>query len=395
MAAMRRSLVALILPLSAALQLPTLNGARRAVAPPPPPLPPPPPPAELALQYSCAVGWLGLSVSSLTAARPLVNDVFGLSQITFEQCVKEPAGGIVGSLTSASGSLPLFPNESSPLRLDIAGLLEITSTLFPLEAALLVALAAGGIAAAEDRARAGVALALTSAFSLAAFGLATASGLEFEQPAAVGGAVALIAATAVLGGRAALSVAEPAALVKRDFEGLLPFGAGEAPADDADDKLAFFYRSSTLTGLLVGASFIFSPLSPIALFDTPEAPATHLFRQELGIYICFLLAPVQTALYRAAQAGELGEQTLKLLNLVAGVVVELLVLDGRAQVNLGTANFAALDKSDPFYAVLVGKLADPDAVGRASTNTTAAFSVGLLVGLIYLATALIKKPKPA
>lgn len=261
---------------------------------------------------------------------------------------------------------------------------------------MLVALAAGGIAAAEDRARAGVALALTSAFSLAAFGLAAASGLEFEQPAAVGSALALIAATAALGGRAAtVSVAEPAALVKRDFEGLLPFGAGEAPADDADDKLAFFYRSSTLTGLLVGASFIFSPLSPIALFDTPEAPATHLFRQELGIYICFLLAPVQTALYRAAQAGELGEQTLKLLNLVAGVVVELLVLDGRAQVNLGTANFAALDKSDPFYAVLVGKLADPDAVGRASTNTTAAFSVGLLVGLVYLATALIKKPKTA
>ena len=294
--------------------------------------------------------------------------------------------------------LPLFPNKSSPLRLrlDIAGLLEITSTLFPLEAALLVALAAGGIAAAEDRARAGVALALTSAFSLAAFGLAATSGLEFEQPAAVGSALALIAATAALGGRAAtVSVAEPAALVKRDFEGLLPFGAGEAPADDADDKLAFFYRSSTLTGLLVGASFIFSPLSPIALFDTPEAPATHLFRQELGIYICFLLAPVQTALYRAAQAGELGEQTLKLLNLVAGVVVELLVLDGRAQVNLGTANFAALDKSDPFYAVLVGKLADPDAVGRASTNTTAAFSVGLLVGLVYLATALIKKPKTA
>ena len=290
-----------------------------------------------------------------------------------------------------------MPNESSPrrLRLGIAGLLEITSTLFPLEAALLVGLASGGIAAAEDRTRAGVALSLTSAFSLAAFGLAAASGLEIEQPAAVGGALLLIFATAEIGGQAVLSVAEPAALVKRDLEGLLPFGAGEAPADDADDKLALFYRSSTLTGLVVGASFIFSPLSPIALFDTPEAPATHLFRQELGIYICFLLAPVQTALYRAAQAGELGERTLRLVNLVAGVVVELLVLDGRAQVNAGTASFAALDKSDPFYAVLVGKLADPDAVGRASTNTTAAFSVGLLVGLVYLATALIKKPKAA
>jgi hypothetical protein len=86
-----RLLVALILPLSAALQLPTLNGGRRAVAPPPPP--PQAPPAESALQYSCAIGWLGLSAPSLTAARPLVNDVFGLSQTTFEQCVREPAGG--------------------------------------------------------------------------------------------------------------------------------------------------------------------------------------------------------------------------------------------------------------------------------------------------------------
>ena len=138
--------------------------------------------------------------------------------------------------------------------------------------------------------------------STAAFGLAAASGLEIEQPAAVGGALLLIFATAEIGGQAVLSVAEPAALVKRDFEGLLPFGAGEAPADDADDKLALFYRSSTLTGLLVGASFIFSPLSPIALFDTPEAPATHLFRQELGIYICFLLAPVRRAAARPPRA---------------------------------------------------------------------------------------------
>ena len=86
-----RLLVALILPLSAALQLPTLNGGRRAVAPPPPP--PQAPLGNLALQYSCAVGWLGLSAPSLTAARPLVNDVFGLPQTTFEQCVREPAGG--------------------------------------------------------------------------------------------------------------------------------------------------------------------------------------------------------------------------------------------------------------------------------------------------------------
>lgn len=90
-----------------------------------------------------------------------------------------------------------------------------------------------------------------------------------------------------------------------------------------------------------------------------------------------------------------GAKALRRLNTVTGVVITLLVLDGRAQVNQGTAGFAALPPSDPFLAVLTEKLADPEAVGRASTNTTAAFTVGLIVGLVYLATAFVKKPKEA
>ena len=63
------------------------------------------------------------------------------------------------------------------------------------------------------------------------------------------------------------------------------------------------YVQEAVVGLTGGAPLL------MARRDTPEAPATHLFRQELGIYNCILLAPVQTALYRAAQAGELGERT--------------------------------------------------------------------------------------
>ena len=47
-----------------------------------------------------------------------------------------------------------------------------------------------------------------------------------------------------------------------------------------------------------------------ALFDTPEGPATHLLRQELGVFIVFLLAPVQAALFRAARGGTLADVKL-------------------------------------------------------------------------------------
>jgi len=360
------SLLASVLAYAHGLQLPTLG---RRIAPPPPP-PPAPPAAEAGLQIACAASWLALTVPSLTSAGPIVQSSFGIAQETFEQKLREPA----------------------------CGFLEITSPIFILEAALLLALARS-LVGSEEKARVGGALGLTGAMSLALLFLAFASGLSVAQPAAVGGGVALIAATTVLGMRAATSVDEPAALLKSDAQDLLPIVAGSAPDAPAlsegqgDAQLAFFYRGSTLVGLVVGASFIASPVSPIALFDTPEAPVTHWLRQELGVYICFLLAPVQAALYRAARAGELGRTSNRILNLVTGVVCSLLVLDGRYQVNLGGAAFAALEPGTPLYEAIQVQLADPQAVGRASTNTTAAFSVGLIVGLVYLLTALGKKPQ--
>jgi uncharacterized membrane protein len=54
------------------------------------------------------------------------------------------------------------------------GFLEITSALFPLEAALLLSLA-GGTLVAADRVRAGGALALTSALTLGTLALAAAN----------------------------------------------------------------------------------------------------------------------------------------------------------------------------------------------------------------------------
>jgi len=197
--------------------------------------------------------------------------------------------------------------------------------------------------------------------------------------------VALIAGTGVGGLRAVTAVEDPLALFRADATDLLPF-VGER-GSSADELVSLFYRSSALVGAVVGLSFLASPLSPIALFDTPEAPATHLMRQGLGLYIVFLLAPVQAALFRAAKAGTLADASTRLLNLVTGLCCGLLVCDGEYQVNEGSQAFAALQPGTAFYDAVMEALGDPAAVGRASTNTGAAFTVGLIVSLFYLVQA--------
>ena len=113
----------------------------------------------------------------------------------------------------------------------------------------------------------------TAAGVLAALALALAAGVS-ASPAALA-IVALSTATSAAAARVATSsVDDPLALCASDLKELPP--GGETSGDDAAgfDPLATFYRSSTLIGLLVGASFIFSPVSPIAIFDT-EAALTH------------------------------------------------------------------------------------------------------------------------
>ena len=172
--------------------------------------------------------------------------------------------------------------------------------------------------------------------------------------------------------------------------------------------MGLFYRSSVLVGILVGLSFMISPVSPIALFEA-EAPATHFLRQVphmgpcdrpvtlrhqfqmpslalftslisalsisitliamppcgstrdnaaqtvalagivveqgLGIYIVALLAPVQASLLRSAETvGGLGTGAARRLNAITGLCCGLLVCDGKFQVAQGTAGFESLEK---------------------------------------------------
>ena len=97
-------------------------------------------------------------------------------------------------------------------------------------------------------------------------------------------------------------------------------------------------------------------------------------------------------MYRAAKGGTLAD--VKLVNVVTGLCCGLLVADGRYQTMAGSAAFAALTPGTEFYDAVQAALGDPLAVGRAQTNTDAAFTVGFVVALFYVAQA-ARKPADA
>ena len=84
----------------------------------------------------------------------------------------------------------------------------------------------------------------------------------------------------------------------------------------------------------------------------------------------------------AAKAGELSANSSRALNGALGLASGLLVIDGRVQVEEGTRQFAQLDPSSA-----IAKAVELGDVGRSVTNTDAAFSVGLVVALFYIAQA--------
>ncbi|KAH8061866.1 hypothetical protein JL722_3823 [Aureococcus anophagefferens] len=249
----------------------------------------PPPPAASPMPVRVATGatgaaWvaLGARTFDVESSRQLVG-ALGVATATFEDNIREPA----------------------------AGFLELTSPVFVLEGALLVALAANVFEARPaDAARVGASLALASAATLAGLAAVGASGVD-----------------------------DVAALLKGDAVDLAT-DRGESAGGGFYRTLATFYRGSTLVGILVGASFIFSPVNPIGIFET-ESAATHLFRAVCGIYI--------------------------------------------ALVETGSKAFAELVAAQPDSPIV--QMVNAGDVGRSETNTTAAFTVGLIVALFYLAQA--------
>lgn len=109
------------------------------------------------------------------------------------------------------------------------------------------------------------------------------------------------------------------ARVGEDFEAAKRLG-------DRSEKggyLELFYKVSFWTSMVVGGSFAFSPLSPLAIVNE-TAPSSQLIQRAFGLATVFLLAPTQFVLVDASRRGRLGGGTFKKLNLSIAASIALI-----------------------------------------------------------------------
>ena len=362
--------------------------------------------SEASIFAAGGVAWVALGVAALAGgpASSFLELAFGFTTSSLEESLRNPAHGfleLTGPLLVLEGAILLalsrrarVGNESS------RGPGRPSSTPWPPSSQSSSDLAARGQLgiSLDDTARLGAALLLTSLSTLGALAVTLLSGgasvVALPPVAAV---VALVVATAFLGDGliGAVDEANPLtpsdvlALCARDARELLVGANVEGGSVEGGkiNTLSLFYRSSALLGILVGASFALSPIDPIGIFDEEGAVST-LMRQICGVYLAFLLAPIETILYRAVQRGALSEPPVRALNAVVGFSDLLLIVDCRGQVDSSAAQFTALQQDEPSLSLLalVGEVGD---VARSETNTNAAFAVGLGVALLYLWQALL------
>ena len=199
---------------------------------------------------------------------------------------------------------------------------------------------------------------------------AAATGLTVTDPYAVASVLALSAVSAATAMRPLLrerSISELAGLYAEDARTLLGGGAG------GGGSLAAFYRGSAIASVVVGAAFVLSPVSPLAVYEA-ELPVTYLGRAAFGVYLGGLLAPVQFALYQSAASARLGAPSPRLLNVACAAAIALLDGCGNAQVRV--------------QEVLVDGVEGLPDTFRFEANTTAAFYSALLVAIVYLVQGL-------
>ena len=295
------------------------------------------------LLRACALGWAAVAAPMLLQPDIVTLDVFGLD-VSGGYGVEQPA----------------------------AGFLQLAGTEFALEAGLLLLLASD-VLQPQQATRVGTAIVFAAAGSaglVGAYSAAASTGLTIVEPAAVSAVLGLSAARAASALRPLLreqSARELASSCAIDARALV---LGESDEDgSAAPASSSFYRLSALASVVVGGAFLFSPVSPLAVYEA-ELPVTYLARADFGVYICFLLAPVQCALYRAAAERALAAPTARLLNLACAAAIVLLDGCGNAQVRMQEVIVAGVDGL-------------PDTF-RFEANTTAAFYTALLVAVVYL-----------
>ena len=198
------------------------------------------------LLRACALGWAGIAAPVLLQPDAVTLDVFGLD-VSGGYGVEQPA----------------------------AGFLQLTGTEFVLESGLLLLLASG-VLQPQQATRVGTSIVFAAAGLLGAVGAAVATGLTVVEPAAVGSTLLLSACSAASALRPLLREQSASELVSSCAADARALVRGE-PEEGALPASATFYRLSALASVVVGGAFLFSPVSPLAVYEAelPVAPRPH------------------------------------------------------------------------------------------------------------------------
>ena len=190
------------------------------------------------LLRACALGWAVVAAPMLLQPDVVTLDVFGLD-VSGGYGVEQPA----------------------------AGFLQLTGTEFALEAGLLLLLASD-VLQPQQATRVGTAIVFAAAGLVGAYSAAASTGLTIVEPAAVAAVLGLSAASAASALRPLLreqSASELASSCALDARALvLGESDGEGSAAPASST---FYRLSALASVVVGGAFLFSPVSPLAVYE--------------------------------------------------------------------------------------------------------------------------------
>lgn len=194
--------------------------------------------------------------------------------------------------------------------------------------------------------------------------------------AAVAGVVAALAPAGAVSARAIAAYGggfgEAFERVKEDWAVVTDLGS----ASDRGGYLERYLKLSFWASMIVGGSFAFSPLSPLAIVNE-YTPSAQFIQRAFGLGTVFMLAPAQFVLLDAAKRARLGGGTFKKLNLTIALAI--------AGIDLMTVTtFAAAQALNP----------DADAVKDASGgiyNYVGALAVSFSILAVYLYQGLFAK----
>ena len=139
-------------------------------------------------------------------------------------------------------------------------------------------------------------------------------------PAAVAGVVTALAPAGAVSARAIAAYGggfgEAFERVKEDWATVTDLQS----ATERGGYLERYLKLSFWASMIVGGSFAFSPLSPLAIVNE-YTPSSQFIQRAFGLGTVFMLAPAQFVLLDACRRGRLGGGTFKKLNLAVAAAI--------------------------------------------------------------------------